>query len=232
MKKILIAAAFGLAATSVASAADLPARTYSKAPAVYAPVDVWSGFYIGAMGGYGWVGNGAAPFTNVSGGFAGGTVGYNWMMTPNWLLGLEAEGAWADISQSVGADPLIAPFTAGTVKTEAFGSVTGRLGYAFGSALIYAKGGFAFASNKVAFTLAGVTSTDTQTQTGYTIGGGLEYMFAPNWSLKGEYLYANLESKNFTIFGVPQASGDQELHTVKLGVNYHFNMGRPVVAKY
>ena len=232
MKKFLIAAAFGLAATTAGVAADLPARTYAKAPAVYAPVDVWSGFYIGAMGGYGWVGNGVAPFDDVKGGFGGGTIGYNWMVSPNWLIGLEAEGAWADINQSVGAVAAIAPFTAGSVKTEAFGSVTGRIGYTFGSALVYAKGGFGFASNKVAFTLAGVSASDTQTQTGYTIGGGLEYMIAPNWSVKGEYLFANYDSKNFTVFGVTAPSGDQELHTVKVGVNYHFNWARPVVAKY
>ena len=101
MKLKLIALAL-LASTSIASAADLGARTYTKAPAL-APVTNWSGFYVGVMGGYGWSDQvSAAGITTSSsdlkGGFGGGTIGYNWQVGPSWLFGLEVDAAGADIS--------------------------------------------------------------------------------------------------------------------------------------
>src|SRR5450631_4461517 len=80
MKKALLTAvslvALGMAP---ALAADLPARAYTKAPVAVAPIYNWGGFYIGAMGGYG---KEDASFAPVSGGFAGGTIGYNWQTGP------------------------------------------------------------------------------------------------------------------------------------------------------
>ena len=98
MKKVLLTTV-GLVALGVAPAlaADLPARAYTKAPAV-APLPTWTGFYIGAMGGWG------KEDTNnlaMSGGFAGGTVGYNWQTGPV-VFGLEADAAWSDIKASAG----------------------------------------------------------------------------------------------------------------------------------
>src|ERR1700739_4403312 len=111
MKKVLLAAA-GRVALSVAPAlaADLPARTYTKAPAVVAPIYNWGGFYIGLNGGGGsshkcWDIN-TLPGVYVSegchdatGGLAGGQVGYRWQWT-NWVFGLEAQGDWADLRGS------------------------------------------------------------------------------------------------------------------------------------
>ena len=105
-----------LAGLGAAAAADLPARTYSKAPAMVAePVNSWTGFYIGANGGYGWkdptvsytpndpaallgtcsgVGRSTcippASF-NAQGGLAGGQIGYNWQFNPSWLVGVETD---------------------------------------------------------------------------------------------------------------------------------------------
>ena len=96
--------ALGILLASVAGAAcaaDLPApptATYSKAPPIVSPVTNWSGFYVGAMGGYASENNSDGP--GVKGGFGGGTVGYNWQFS-NIVAGIEADGAFADVSSSI-----------------------------------------------------------------------------------------------------------------------------------
>ncbi len=117
------------------------------------------------------------------------------------------------------------------------GSVTGRLGYTWGPALLYAKGGYAFSDNSDSLTLNGAPvpfALNSNHQNGYTVGGGLEYMFAQNWSAKIEYQYYNFGKTNFVtpvaLTGFGSTTNDE--HTVKAGLNYHFNWGGPVVAKY
>ena len=99
MKKILLTTtaliALGIAP---AAAADLAARPYTKAPAAIA-INNWSGFYLGAMGGY--AQENSSGIGTLSGGFAGGTAGYNWQMG-NVVLGIEADAAWADVGATVG----------------------------------------------------------------------------------------------------------------------------------
>ena len=68
----------------------------------------------------------------------------------------------------------------------------------------------------------GITFSDSQTHTGYTVGGGLEYLFTPNWSAKGEYMYTSLGSETYNLLGAPLDSGNIDFHTIKVGVNYHF----------
>ena len=218
MKKMLLATAALLAMGATSNAADLAARTYTKAPpAVVAPAVNWSGFYVGAMGGYGWTQtvsiDGQGFSDELNGGFGGGTIGYNWQMGSPWVFGLEVDAAGASIKKSEGNIE---------GKIDAFGSVTGRVGYAADAVLIYAKGGFAWANNKVS--VPGFS--ESKTHAGWTIGAGLEYMFAPAWSVKAEYMYADFGKE--TYFNAFDLGAD--LHTVKAGVNYHF--GGPVVAKY
>jgi outer membrane immunogenic protein len=131
MKRILLASGWLLVLASSTSAADLP-QAYTKAPAV-SPAVNWSGFYIGAMGGYAWsdqlrataLGVTATSNTSeTSGGFGGGTIGYNWQVD-SWVFGLEAEAAGASISHSSTAFIIT-----GTERIDAFGSVTGRVGFA------------------------------------------------------------------------------------------------------
>lgn len=218
MKKILLATAALLAMGATSNAADLAARTYTKAPAaVVAPAVNWSGFYVGAMGGYGWTQTVSIDGQNFSdelnGGFGGGTIGYNWQMGSPWVFGIEVDAAGASIKKSA--------FLAED-KIDAFGSVTGRVGYAADAVLIYAKGGFAWANNKV----SALGLSESKTHAGWTIGAGLEYMFAPAWSVKAEYMYADFGKETYlNTFDV-----GADLHTVKAGVNYHF--GAPMVAKY
>jgi outer membrane immunogenic protein len=221
MKKILLATvAVAALGTASASAADLAARPYTKAPAL-APLPTWAGFYIGAMGGYATESNSGG----IEGGFAGGTIGYNWQQGPV-VFGIEADAAWADISRSTSGFVGIIPVTA-SAKIQDWGTVRGRIGYAFGPTLLYATGGYAWADTKLTAAVPGLFSaSDSQVHSGYAVGAGLEYMFAPKWSFKAEYLFKSFGSENYT-FNVPggsitTASGSFDIHSVQAGINYHF----------
>ncbi len=221
--KFKLAIAALLASTAIASAADLPARTYTKAPPMVSPAYNWSGFYAGVMGGYAWsdqsdIAGVVLAGSDLQGGFGGGTIGYNWQTAPNWLFGIEVDAAAADISYTE-----TALFGSFEDKIRAMGSVTGRLGYVWGPGMLYVKGGYAWADNRVNLTLLGVSTSDSQVHSGWTIGGGVEYMFAPSWSVKAEYMYADFDSQ--TYFGLLDLG--TSVHTVKGGINYHFNWGAP-----
>src|SRR5437868_1840900 len=101
---VTISAVVGIGA---ATAADLPARVYNKAPVMVDPGYNWTGFYVGLNGGYSWGRANetvtlGAPFPvtsaafrqNVEGGVFGGQIGYNWQVDPRWVLGLEADAQW------------------------------------------------------------------------------------------------------------------------------------------
>ena len=224
MKKVLLASASLLAfgAFASASAADLAARPYTKAPVAVASVYDWTGFYLGIVGGGAWQ---ADSDPKMKGGFVGGTAGYNWQ-TGNVVFGVEADAAWADVS----ASQTLFGITASS-KTDAMGTVRGRIGYAVNQVLFYGTGGYAWIDNKLSASALGVTISDSKFHSGWTVGAGVEAFFAPQWSVKGEYLYRSLGSENyFGNLGVPAASGTINFHTVQVGVNYHF--GGPVVAKY
>ena len=143
MKRLLLAGV-ALSVATAASAADMQARPYTKAPpAVVSPAYNWSGFYIGAMGGYGW------DSGDSSGGFGGGTVGYNWQFPGSqFVFGVEVDAAGASIKDSLTADIGGGVLATEELKINSFGSVTGRAGFAMDAALIYAKGGFAWANRK------------------------------------------------------------------------------------
>ena len=218
MKRLLLAGV-ALSVATAASAADMQARPYSKAPpaAVVAAYN-WTGFYIGAMGGGGW-GTDAG-----SGGFGGGTVGYNWQLPGSqFVFGVEVDAAGANLKDSFTIEDAGIQATVDS-KINSFGSVTGRAGFAMDAVLLYAKVGFAWGNNKTTISVPafGATSSDSHTHTGYTLGGGIEYMFAPNWSAKGEYMFTSLGSENYNLLGEQQASGNIDFHTIKVGVNYHF----------
>jgi outer membrane immunogenic protein len=218
MKRLLLAGV-ALSVAGAASAADMQARPYTKAPpAVVSPAYNWSGFYIGAMGGYGW-GTDAG-----SGGFGGGTVGYNWQLPGSqFVFGVEVDAAGASIKDSFTVEDAGIQAIVDS-KINSFGSVTGRAGFAMDAVLLYAKGGFAWGNNKTTISVPafGATSSDSHTHTGYTLGGGIEYMFAPNWSAKGEYMFTSLGSKTYNLGGDLFDSGTIDFHTIKVGVNYHF----------
>ena len=208
--------ALGILLSSIAGAAcaaDLPAppaAPYSKAPPLVSPVTNWSGFYIGAMGGY--ASENTSDPLGIKGGFGGGTVGYNWQFN-NIVAGIEADGAFADISNSATAAGVTA-----TAKIDALATVRGRVGVAFDQVLLYGTAGLELADTKVTASGFGVTISDSKTQTGWTAGAGVEWMFMPRWSLKAEYLYRRFE--NTTLFGQP--TGTLALNSGQFGINYHF----------
>ena len=208
--------ALGILLASVAGAAcaaDLPAPgvPYSKAPPIVSPATNWSGFYIGAMGGYASENTSDGP--GIKGGFGGGTVGYNWQFN-NIVAGIEADGAFADVSSSITALGITA-----TAKVDALATVRGRIGVAFDQVLLYGTGGLALADTKVSVSGSGITLSDTKTQTGSAAGAGVEWMFLPRWSLKAEYLYRRFDS--VTLFG-GISTGSSALNSGQFGVNYHF----------
>jgi outer membrane immunogenic protein len=228
MKKVLLASACLFALAAPASAADLAARPYTKAPVAMASVYNWTGFYLGVVGGGAWE-NSNSP--RMQGGFVGGTAGYNWQ-TGNVVFGVEADGAWADVNASA-AGVVVVPGVGGipaslTSKTDAMGTVRGRIGWAVSNVLLYGTGGYAWIDNKLTATLGGLSVSDSKFHSGWTVGAGVEAFFAPQWSVKGEYLYRSLGGESY--FGGAIPTGTLNLHTVQVGVNYHF--GGPVVAKY
>ncbi len=237
MKRFLLGAAALVACAAPALAADLPARPYTKAPpmpAVPATIYNWTGFYIGGHIGGAFAGNNSLEGNN--GRFLGGVQGgFDYQFAPNWVTGLEAEYSWMNRNNTG------VMFPGGVVVTDRenqLGSVTGRIGYTWGPGLLYAKGGFAFREgNNIAVTTAGLPTAFTTTgnrKDGWTVGAGLEYMFAPSWSAKAEYQYYDFGSTTFTtgpaaIVGKRFRDDD---HTVKLGVNYRFGWGGPAGLKY
>ncbi len=230
---VALIAAVGLAGvTSAASAADLGRRPVYKAePAPMAQVYNWTGLYVGIHGGYGW---GDVSGLDVDGAFFGGQIGFNWQAPGSpFVFGVELDSAWANLEGSA-----VIPGVAGVASEIDYqGSLRGRVGYAFGPALLYATGGLAWMHNNAAIAAVVapgfvVGASDDNTHFGWTIGAGLEYAFAPNWSAKVEYLYADYGAE--TYFS-PIAGGfslDAQTHTVKLGLNYRFGWGGPVVARY
>ena len=210
MKKFLIAAGvLGLMAAP-AVAADLP-RKAAPAP-MYAPVPVmtWTGFYAGVNAGYGWASGGLDGFVG------GGQLGYNWQ-SGALVFGLEGDfqGTAQDRSTALGGG-----FTA-TEKLPWFATVRGRLGYAAGPWLLYGTGGVAWVNYKVEISNGAATVSDNDTKAAWTLGAGVEYMFAPNWSTKLEYLYMDTGNTDVTLFGTTY-NGRAKNNIVRAGLNYHF----------
>src|ERR1700710_3045525 len=140
MKKFLLAtvARAALGAPPPAFGADL--GTYNKAPAYAAPIYNWTGFYIGGHLGGAFAGDNS--LTGNSGRFLGGVQGgADYQFAPSWVAGIEAQYSW------LGSNNGGVVFPGGVLVTSnsnQLGSVTGRLGYTWGPALLYAKGGYAW----------------------------------------------------------------------------------------
>lgn len=235
--------ALAIATASAAGAADLPYQplAYKAAPA--APTNSWQGFYLGANGGGAW-GQSCWTFVDTvpsglggpaaaegchdpSGGILGGQVGFNWEIN-SWVLGLEAQGDWASLQgQNVS---LAFPTTTNRTRIDGLGLFTGRVGYAWGPALFYGKGGAALVANDYDFfgTLFGVAVSGgaSQTRWGGTVGAGFEYKFTQHWSAVVEYDYVMLGTSRLT-FGTSLGVGtiediNQNMNLLTARVNYSF----------
>ena len=217
MKKFLLGAvgllALGMAAP--ASAADMAARPYTKAPPpVLAPIYDWTGFYIGANGGWG-QSNSCVNFDvfgvdfadgcrSRSGGLVGGQIGYRWQAN-QWVFGLEAQGDWADLSHT--RVSLLDPTLSTRTKTDGIGLFTGQIGYAWNQALFYVKGGAAVTNNRFSIldnlNFGAELASASATRWGGTVGAGFEYGFAPNWSFGVEYNHLFMGDANNSFTGLP-----------------------------
>jgi outer membrane immunogenic protein len=224
-----------------ADAADLPiAQPAYKAPVV-APF-TWDGVYIGAHGGYVWgtdtssfPGFGVASSLNPKGGFGGGQIGYNTYLTSNWLIGYELDLSGGNLDVS-GPSWLPTAFSA-TSKTDYFGTARARVGYGIDHWLLYATAGEAWAHNifdETAIGSGAVVFGRNQFYLGWTAGAGVEYALDRNWSVKAEYLYADLGKEWDTVFSFSERSTELTLNMLRLGVNYRFDgsAGAPVASAY
>jgi outer membrane immunogenic protein len=253
MKKLVLAVSMLVLGTAAASAADMAPRYYSKAPPMEMALYNWSGFYGGINGGWGssrncWTRTGTLGVAilpvsegchDSSGGTVGGQVGYRWQAGP-WVFGVEAQGNWADFSGS-NVSQAFGGLATNRTKIDAFGLFTGQVGYAWNNWLGYVKGGAAVTDNRYEglATFGGfVTDRVTLTRWGGTVGAGIEYGFAPNWSAALEYdhMFMGTNSSNLTsVFPVGgfitrTESIKQDVDLVTVRLNYRF--GGPIVARY
>ncbi len=252
MKTTLSAIALAAAlAAGAAQAADLPSR--KAPPPAYIPpppVMTWTGFYAGLNLGGGWQDRSSSNVTwwgwNNGGGsggiVGGGQIGYNYQLSPWLVVGLETDFQGTSIGSGGGNNNWGWMF--GFPATDAarinwFGTVRGRAGITFPgipTLLVYGTGGFAYGEVQRNFWW----NQNSAVQTGWTAGGGVEWMFMPNWSAKAEYLYTDISGSNQNAFfnpgiGLNNVNNHTRFHTVRAGVNYHFNFGgapAPVLAKY
>lgn len=262
MKKFALALTAIAAFTGSALAADLPARTYTKAPAVVAsPIYNWSGFYIGLNGGGGsahdcWTVSAVSLFPvvpaanegchNDTGGLVGGQIGYRWQ-SANFVFGVEAQGDWANLN---GSNASLAPLfnVINQTKIDALGLFTGQVGYARNNVLLYVKGGAAVTSDRYTgistitvpgFVTGSLIDQGSETRWGGAIGTGLEFGFAPGWSVGVEYNHLFMGTKTVTTIyqegptvGAPSRTESigQSVDIGLVRLNYAF--GGPAVARY
>jgi outer membrane immunogenic protein len=194
-------------ANQTAFGADVSAPT-STAPVLFS---YWTGAYLGIQGGWGWTTTSGLDAKGVLG---GGQVGYNYQIG-TFVLGIEGDGAFANISQT------IAGLANSTVKDDSFASLRGRFGLGIKNVLLYGTAGAGWGESKVSgINLAGVPVSGKSWQTGWSAGAGAEYAFVPNWSIKLEYIHYGLG--NLTFLGLLNPR-NLDIETVKVGVNYLFH---------
>jgi outer membrane immunogenic protein len=260
MKKIVLATVLAALGSASALAADLAPRAYSKAPMMAAPVSTWQGFYVGGNVGYGWGNGktdvaflpsqaafGAANTTlnsNPQGVIGGAQIGYNWQ-TGIFVAGFEADIQGSGIKGNASKVTLLFPGLAPepnslhttNEKLSWFGTARGRVGITVAPALLlYATGGFAYGQVETSANTQFNDGADnfaasvSKTRVGWTAGAGGEWMFAPGWSAKFEYLYIDLGKSSAVASDTPVPDPPFQVgyrwrtqeNIVRAGVNYHF----------
>jgi outer membrane immunogenic protein len=227
-------ATLGVACSTVAYAADLPARQTAPPPAPVITPWSWAGVYIGAYAGGAW---GKAKTTDVTvpttvigspsldSVTVGGLVGYN-VQYAAFVGGLEGEYGYDNRRGT-------STYLSGTRSAKFDGSYIGRLraraGYAFGNALLYVAGGFSFADGRLRNTnnVAGYSISVRKDFIGYNIGVGAEYAFTQNWIARVEYIYDGFGKRTYD-FGSPAPDTfdtkkvDLSENTIRAAIEYKF----------
>lgn len=206
-----------LMAPLAAHAADL-VRPYKAAPAAMPAYANWSGAYAGVNFGYGFgKSNWDVPAVSPSpkGALAGLTLGYNYQ-TGTWVWGLEGDWDWSGMKGS--ADCLVVLTC--TTKNDWLATARVRLGYAgWNNWLPYLTGGLAMGDIKASTVLGDASKT----KIGWAAGLGVEYAMLANWSVKAEYLYADLGKFDCGITcGAVSDNVSFKANMIRGGVNYRF----------
>lgn len=229
---LITAVTFGVAA-SQALAADLPRKAPAYVPPAPPPA-TWTGCYIGGnIGGAFGHASVDTPFGGVSddgSGFAaGGQVGCDYQFTGGWVIGIRDNFDWTNNNRSrtftVDGFPSVANF-----NNQWFDTLTGRIGYAFQPNLLaYFQGGAAWGHTSTNLTVNGLQTAQTSnTRTGWTVGGGFEWMFAPHWSAFIEGNYMDFGSRDGTFVDTGACVAGCVWHAkatesnILVGVNYRF----------
>lgn len=260
MKKFLLALTAATAMTSVASAADLAARPYTKAP-MMAPMPSWTGFYIfGGAGGGIWdadqhgvaTATGATNTINNRSGGDGwyGTVGagYDWQFNGSWVAGIFADGQFGSLRGNV--NDTFNNLT-GTIKMQDAWAGGVRLGYLVApNVYSYVNGGYSgahWSGTNLTSAITGIASpfhTNSFNRNGFFVGGGVENnlnifgISAPGWFMKTEYRAAYYGTKTINEFTAANVLGAEAVtfkpwvQTISTSLVYRFNWTGPVVAKY
>lgn len=251
-----------LAATAALAAPAAAADLYSSGGLKDGPAGAaqysWTGFYAGVNAGGGWsqldskydtsgAYNTKPPtpwgltinHTNADiGVVGGGQVGYNFQ-TGAFVIGLEGDFGYLGVSQTsniISAYQGTQSLALGTKIEGGFlADITGRIGYASGPALFYAKGGWAYFDGSVgtsgitALGRTGVSDVSASGLSGWTIGGGIEYLISPSWSIKGEYQHFDFGSFDFHPVAADTTvviNNSLTVDTVKVGLSYHIGAVR------
>ena len=218
-----------------AAYADASVLPVYKASAPVAAPAPWTGFYVGAHGGYGsgsfippCCGGGGGVtigYSNVgaTGGFGGLQTGYNYQFAPHWLVGVEQDVSFGNISGSK-TEPLPNPIV--NIETRYSGTIRERFGFIVGdSVLLYETAGIAWASDKVnlQFLDPSQNASETHMQYGVALGAGAEWAINSNLSAKVEYLYSYLTKEQYFSGSGNAGVAGWPLSTVRAGVNWRFN---------
>ena len=230
---LVAAAAIVVAVTGHAIAADLP--TPSLPPPLPPIVYNWTGFYLGIYGGFG-TGNsnwsdsptGTTGIFPTSGFLVGGTVGVNYQLG-EYVFGIEGDGDWTNLHGNSGSTcggiaAVVAPPVSCQTQSQWLATVRGRVGYAFDRILLYGTAGAAFGNIQTG--LNPPSTFDSSVEAGWTIGAGLEYAFAQNWTAKIEYLFVDLPNGSCTTAGNCGGAAGSIVsfneNIVRAGVNFKF----------
>jgi outer membrane immunogenic protein len=234
MKKIVLATVLAALGSASALAADLAPRAYTKAPMMVEPAYNWSGFYLGAqVGGAG--SNSSYLFDNsfaaesfsfkpssfIGGGHAG--VQGQW---GSWVLGAEGTYNFADLKQT-DLSTIFGPTRLRSNQIRDVATLVGKIGYASGQWMVYGKGGFAVAKIETSSNNDAGNDTDANRwQGGYTVGAGVDYMFAKNWIVGADFNYYDFRfdrSLRATL-GTPVAyNGRDQIYAGTVRLSYIFN---------
>jgi len=224
-----------------ANAADLAVKARPLPQSYVSAVYDWSGFYVGGHIGYGWADPNINPGAGVTvtnhpqpnGFLGGGQIGVQWQ-TGAWVYGIEADASYGNLddTRTCTINPTGATLSCrGAPKY--FGTVDARLGYAINNWLVYGKGGWAWSHEdftqlfNAGAVCVGTPCNGGTNQYGWSVGGGVEYGFAPIWSVKLEYDFLDFPHSDTVTLSNGATTNTftltKTIQKVELGLNYRFN---------